>query len=531
MTAKRPKICGWGYEGEGLTPEEEKLVLGRYAERFGVDGFERIALPPLEEVALPTSRIAVPDRLRAICSTDAYDRMSHTYGKSFPDYVRIYDGNFENAPDVVAFATSEEDVVAVLDWATGANVAVIPFGGGSSVVGGVEPAVDSKFDGTMSLDLTGLDKIVEIDRTSRAARLQGGLRCPAMEAGLKPHALTMRHFPQSFQMATVGGMIATRSGGHFATLYTHIDDFVESVRMVTPTGVIESRRLPGSGAGPDSDRLAIGSEGALGIITEAWMRLQDRPLYRASTAVQFPDLYQAVEAVRQLCQSGLYPTNVRLLDESEAFLNGAGDGRHAVVVLAFESADHPVEAWMERGLAICRDLEGSYDADAAKDPEGHTAGAAGAWRNAFIKMPHFRDALISGAVISDTFETAITWDRFRAFHETVKAATEAAIEEATGRKGIVTCRFTHAYPDGAAPYYTFQALGRHGALMEQWQEIKRQASDAVIDSGGTITHHHAVGRDHMPWYRRQRPELFGEALHAVKQRLDPAGILNPGVVV
>ncbi|MDP6346170.1 MAG: FAD-binding oxidoreductase [Alphaproteobacteria bacterium] len=531
MAARRAKFLGWGYEGDGLTPDEEEMVLGRYAERFDLDGFERVPHPDEQAIPLHTPRVEVPAKLAAICSSERHDRLTHTYGKSFPDYVRIYDSAFANAPDIVAYAKSEEDVVEVLDWATGANVAVVPFGGGSSVVGGIEPAVGGNFAGSLSLDLTGLDQILEIDKTSRAARMQGGIRCPGIESGLKPEGLTLRHFPQSFDLATLGGMIATRSGGHFATLYTHIDDFVESTRMVTPAGIMESRRLPGSGAGPSPDRLAIGSEGALGIITEAWMRLQDRPTYRASAAVQFADFGRAVEAVRQLTQSGLFPANVRLLDQNEAFLNGAGDGSHTVVVLGFESADHPVEAWMDRGLAICDELGGKYDAEAAKAADSNVSGAAGAWRAAFIKMPHFRDALISAAVISDTFETAITWDRFHDFHDNVKAAAERAIEEATGRPGIVTCRFTHAYPDGAAPYFTFQAVGKHGGLIEQWQHIKNGASDAVIDQGGTITHHHAVGRDHMPWYQRQRPEVFGLALRGAKEKLDPAGILNPGVVV
>ena len=531
MAEKRVKFYGWGFEGEGLTPDEEKMVLDRYSERFGVEGFELIDHPNPDKVDLHTARIEAPASLTEIVSTDDYDRLTHTYGKSYPDYVRINDHDFTNAPDLVAYARNENDIEAVLDWATGANVAVIPFGGGSSVVGGIEPAVGSKFSGTLSLDLTKLDQIVEIDKVSRAARIQGGIRCPAIEAGLKPHGLTMRHFPQSFDLATLGGMIATRSGGHYATLYTHIDDFVQSTRTITPAGVMESRRLPGSGAGPSPDRLMIGSEGALGIITEAWMRLQDRPTYRASTAVAFADFKNAVEAVRQLSQSGLFPANVRLLDEKEAFLNGAGDGEHTMVVLGFENADHPVDAWMDRGLAICKELGGKFDLDAAKDQEGHRSGAAGAWREAFIKMPHFRDALISAAVISDTFETAITWDRFHTFHENVTAATEAAILEATGQPGIVSCRFTHAYPDGAAPYFTFQALGRHGNLIEQWQQIKKGASDAVIEYGGTITHHHAVGRDHMPWYEQQRPDVFGLALKGAKEKLDPGGILNPGVVV
>ncbi|MFP6749926.1 MAG: FAD-binding oxidoreductase [Alphaproteobacteria bacterium] len=531
MTAKRPKFCGWGYEGEGLTPDEHEMVLGRYAERFGLDGFARIEQPTPDQIDLHPARIEAPAKLADFCSGGDFDRLTHTYGKSFPDYVRIYDKDFTNAPDIVAHAKEEDHVEAVLDWATGANVAVIPFGGGSSVVGGIEPAVGGNYAGTLSLDLTGLDQILEIDKTSRAARMQGGIRCPDIENGLRPHGLTMRHFPQSFDLATLGGMIATRSGGHFATLYTHIDDFVESTRMMTPAGIMESRRLPGSGAGPSPDRLAIGSEGSLGIITEAWMRLQDRPNQRRSTAINFDSFERAVEAVRQLTQSGLFPANVRLLDRMEALLNGAGDGSHDVVVLGFESADHAVDAWMERGLAICDELGGKYDVEASKAADSNTSGAAGAWRAAFIKMPHFRDALISAAVISDTFETAITWDKFHGFHENVKAAAEQAIREVTGREGIVTCRFTHAYPDGAAPYFTFQAVGRHGALLEQWHEIKARASDAIIEHGGTITHHHAVGRDHMPWYLRQRPEVFGLALQGAKDRLDPAGILNPGVIV
>jgi alkyldihydroxyacetonephosphate synthase len=201
------------------------------------------------------------------------------------------------------------------------------------------------------------------------------------------------------------------------------------------------------------------------------------------------------------------------------------------MVLAFESADHPLEAWMARALEICAEGGGVFDQAAANAPDAHLRGGAGAWREAFIRMPYNREFLSAIAVINDTFETAITWDRFGAFHDRVKAATEAAILEATGRPGVVTCRFTHVYPDGPAPYFTFHGQGRHGALLEQWRHIKTQASDAVIAEGGTITHHHAVGRDHMPWYARQRPALFGRALAAAKAMLDPAGILNPGVLV
>jgi alkyldihydroxyacetonephosphate synthase len=404
---------------------------------------------------------------------------------------------------------------------------LIPFGGGSSVVGGVTPPIDGR--PAITLDLARLDKVLEIDRTSRAARIQAGVFGPALESQLRPHNLTLRHYPQSFEASTLGGWIATRSGGHFATLYTHIDDFVENLRVVTPAGTLESRRLPGSGAGPSPDRMFIGSEGILGVITEAWMRLQDRPRFRAGGAVRFKDFFTAARALRMLSQTGLYPSNCRILDAEEAFNTGAADGSMAVMVLAFESADHPVDAWMKRALECCADFGGAPEAAGGAD--AHREGAAGQWRNAFIRMPYGREKMAPRGIISDTFETAITWDRFETFHDTVKAATERGIRDATGRPGQVTCRFTHVYPDGPAPYFSFHALGRHGALLDQWLAIKTAASDAVIDGGGTITHHHAVGREHRPWYDRQRPDLFATALKAAKRTLDPKGILNPGVLI
>ncbi len=530
MTKKQLKIVGWGYEGDEISAEEHEMITTRFTERFEGD-FEIRQAPGEESIELHAPRLEIPAALAPFSSAAKRDRLVHTYGKSFPDYARAFERDFSPAPDIVAFARSESDIEAVYDHAAGANVAVIPFGGGTSVCGGTEPAVGSSYNGTISLDLTGLDKVLEIDKTSRAARIQGGIRVPAMEAQLKTHGLTMRHFPQSMELATLGGMIATRSGGHFATLYTHIDDFVESLRMVTPAGTMESRRLPGSGAGPSPDRLMIGSEGALGIITEAWMRLQDRPSFRGGTAVLFDDVLNAAEAVRTICQAALYPANVRLLDAAEAYFNGFGDGKQSVVILAFENNDHPVGPWLDRALEICRDFGGGYDDGAAKSGEGHRAGAAGAWRHAFIRMPYWKKTIVGMGIITDTFETAITWERFPAFYQAVMAATEEAAREVTGQPGSVSCRFTHCYPDGPAPYFSFQAKGRHGALAEQWRAIKSKAFDAVIAHGGTITHHHAVGRDHMPWYNRQRPDLFADALAGAKGRLDPKGILNPGVLL
>jgi alkyldihydroxyacetonephosphate synthase len=314
---------------------------------------------------------------------------------------------------------------------------------------------------------------------------------------------------------------------------THIDDFVESVRVVTPSGPVETRRLPGSGAGPSPDRLFLGSEGTLGIIVEAWMRLQDRPTHRASASVTFADFMAGAEAVRAIVQAGLDPTNCRLLDPLEAMTSGAGDGTHAVVLIGFESAGRDLDAAMRAALELARAHGGSVPPDAGRtrvDTEGARDGAAGAWRRAFLEAPYLRDALVRIGLVSETFETAVTWDRFPAFHAAVMDATSDAVRRVCGA-GQVACRFTHVYPDGPAPYYTVLAPARRGSELAQWAEIKAAASEAILREGGTITHHHAVGRDHRPWYDRQRPELFGAVLRAAKATLDPAGILNPGVLI
>ncbi|MGH7115545.1 MAG: FAD-binding oxidoreductase, partial [Stellaceae bacterium] len=530
VTERRLKHFGWGREGEGLTAAEEAAALDRYRRLFHVEGFEEMAPPPLAEIRLRAPRIVPPVALADLCSSAPYDRAAHAYGKSFRDYARGLLGDYAAAPDIVAYPKSQADVAALIDWAGGAAAMVIPFGAGSSVVGGVE----AKIDGTgkkaaVSLDLRHLDRVLEIDRASRAARIQAGVFGPALEAQLRPHELTLRHFPQSFEYSTLGGWIATRSGGHFASLHTHIDDFVESLRVVTPQGPIETRRLPGSGAGPSPDRLLIGSEGILGVITEAWMRLQDRPRFRAGGAVRFTDFFTAARAVKAIAQAGLYPANCRILDPREAANTGAGDGSAAILVLAFESGDHPLDGWIARALECCADHGGTPERPGERD--AHREGAAELWRAAFIRMPYARERLIRRGIIADTFETAITWERFEALHDQVKAATEAAIREATGRPGQLTCRFTHVYPDGPAPYFSFHALGRHGELEAQWRAIKTAAGDALIAAGGTITHHHAVGRDHRPWYDRQRPDLFAAALRAAKHTLDPQGLLNPGVLI
>ena len=528
---RRRKHWGWGYEDEQPSLEELRAAAEFLVQRLGFGSTEPEHSVALSDVSLPSPRLAPPSALAHICASDDYERALHGYGRSYADVVRAFRGRFDHPPDVVAHPRDEADLQAVLDWALSAGAAVIPFGGGTSVVGGVEASTGCEnHAGVVTIDLKALDRVLEVDPVSLSARIQAGATGPGLEEQLGAHGLTLRHFPQSFQFSTLGGWIATRAGGHFATLYTHIDDLVESVRALTPAGTWESRRLPGSGAGISPDRLLIGSEGTLGVITEAWVRVRRRPVHRASTPVRFTEFTAGAEAVRALSQSGLYPTNCRLIDAREALLTGAGDGSHALLVLGFESADHDVEASMTTALALCADHDGTFERRGSGGSGRASDEAVGSWREAFLRAPYLRDVFIAIGVLSETFETAITWERFPAFHDRVLADASAAVREVCGG-GIVTCRFTHVYPDGPAAYYTILAPARRGAELEQWAQIKRAASDAVIDGGGTITHHHAVGREHRPWYDRQRPEPFAAALRAAKAAVDPTGALNPGVLI
>jgi alkyldihydroxyacetonephosphate synthase len=494
---------------------------------FGSDDAELPA--SVEDIELPAPRIEPPASLAEICTTDTYERAAHSYGSSYRDLVRAFRARFDHPCDVVAFPRDEHDVVSLLDWCSDSGAVAVPYGGGTGVAGGVEVTTGERYAGVVTIDLRGLDQVLEVDHTSRAARIQAGANGPRLQEQLKEHDFRLRHFPGSFEFSTLGGWIATRSGGHYATIYTHIDDLVESVRAVTPTGVIESRRLPGSGAGPSPDRLLMGSEGILGVITEAWVRVQEPPKFKLSAGVRFDQFTNGVAAVRALSQSGLYPSNCRLLDPELAALYGAaGDKGGAVLVLGFESAHHPVDHWMDLALECCRDHGG--EGELRSERETKSADSDESWRAGFLREPYVRDLLVSAGVIAETFETSITWDRFDEFHSAVISATTDAVRSICGG-GRVGWRFTHVYPDGPAPYYTILAPARRGSELEQWDEIKAAASDALIAAGGTITHHHAVGRDHRPWYDRQRPDRFAAALSAAKSELDPGRILNPGVLI
>ena len=532
-TVRRRSWWGWGWDDAHLDAAERATLRTQVAALLGTELDEDREPVALDAVVLPSPRVRPPGALAAICDSSDAARVTHALGRSFVDTVRAFRGEIEHPPDAVLRARHEADVVAALEWCSHANVAAVPFGGGTSVVGGVEPEVDPGYAGVVSLDVRGLNRVVEVDVVSRAALVEAGIEGPALEAALRPHGLTLRHFPQSFEFSTLGGWLATRSGGHFATLHTHVDDFVESIRAVTPAGITESRRLPGSGAGPSPDRLLLGSEGTLGVITRAWMRLLERPRHRASAAFRYATFEAALQAARALAQSGLYPSNCRVLDAGEALLSGSGDGSAHLLLVAFESADHPADAAMARAVELCRDAGG----DCPEGPRTSSGGDASAqrgespvdtWRGAFLRAPYLRDALVALGAISETFETAVTWDRAESLCAAVR---EAATGSPGWGHGVITTRVTHVYPDGCAPYFTVLAASRHGSQVAQWREVKAAASEAILAAGGTITHHHAVGRDHRPWYDRQRPEPFAAMLRAAKAAVDPAWTLNPGVLV
>ncbi len=529
----RPERCIWGWGSEaGQLGDDEVRGLGELVAPF-VGGAVRDAISPptLADLDLPAPRLTPPDSLT--WADDPAERAGHTYGKSFRDVVRALSGRLERPPDVVALPTADSEVASWLDWSDQVGAVVVPYGGGSSVVGGVEAPTDDERP-VVSLDLRHLSGVTEVDPVSYAARLQGGTLGPDVEAGLAEHGFTLRHYPQSFEFSTVGGWLATRSAGHFATLVTHIDDTVESIRAHTPSGVWESRRLPGSGAGPSPDRLLLGSEGTLGVITEAWLRVLPRPTFRASGVARFPTFASGMDAARALVQSRLWPSNCRLVDSTEALITGAGDGSAHLLLVAFESADHPVDSSMARAVELVADHGGELVVRPPRTDagEGGAPDAADAWRASFLRAPYLRDGLVRLGLVNETFETAITWDRIAEFVPAAIAAVRGALADVGASPAIVTCRLTHVYPDGAAPYFTIIAPGRPGLdRLAQWDEVKAAAMEVIDAAGATVTHHHGVGRDHRRGYDRQRPDPFARALVAAKAELDPYALLNPGVLV
>ena len=529
--SERRSFWTWGHVSDEPTQLDREKTAKLLSERFGRE-VRPPSIPKTSDISLRPPRVKIPSNLREFTNSDHEDRITHTYGGHFTELLQAIRGHFPHPPDAVAHPRNEEELERVLDWCTTNSIVAIPYGGGTSVVWGLTTPESS--DRAVSIDTDRLNQVLEIDDVSRSVRVQSGILGPALENALRPQGLTLRHFPQSFPWSTVGGWIATRSGGHFATNHTHIDDFVESTVMLSPNGRFETRRLPGSGAGPSPDRMVIGSEGIFGVISESWLRLQKRPKYRASLGVRFSSWKQGTEAVRAIVQAKLWPSNLRILDPVEAQLNAGLNGTDSLLIIGFESSDYSQRSAINTAMEIAREFGGVFeDKDLIIDDGTGTktgrGGSVEAWRRAFIGVN--AGLGLGMGLLSDTFETAITWDAWPEFDTQVREKVGKALIQTLGESATLSCRFTHVYPDGPAPYYSFSGPVSIGAEQEHWSQIKETANEAIVTAGGTITHHHAVGRMHKSAWKKQIPKGYDQVLRSIKREFDPAGVLNPGVLI
>lgn len=522
---------GWGYREKSPGPEEVDFLADRIENRFDVKGLTRSSPPELDEIELPEPELTSPEDFTSILSTDRYDRAVHTYGKGYADLVRGFRGNFSGAPDMVAWPSTEEHLTRLMDWARADNVALVPVGGSTNVVQCTEPDTDIDHEGLVAVSMRNFDNVLDVDPKSRLARIQAGATGPELENQLGDHDLTLRHYPQSYEFSTLGGWIATRSSGHFATVETRIDDLMMSCRCLTPSGPIDTPKVPSSGAGPDPNGPLLGSEGILGFITEATMRVRPRPTFRSGGTIAFEDFNDGIEACRSIVQSGLNPANARLISRDEVRLYELDENPTNLLFVGYESASVSVETPLDKTLKLVKDHNGTVRSQYIKDEAtSETSQTQNKWRQAFFEAPYLYNGMVQLGMIVDTFETCCRWSDFDDLHDDIMEQTQSLLNEICG-DGIVTARVTHLYPEGPAPYYTVVAPSGQGKLIQQWSRIKETISDIIRKHDATITHHHAVGRRHQPWYLEETPELFNESLKEIKSTLDPNDLLNPGNLI
>jgi len=532
---------GWGEDGhdEPLSDGARALLA---AEIGPLPGARRDPVA-LEDVRLPDAALPVVVRELLVAAVGAEHvrddhlvRVTHAAGRGYHDLVRLRAGALDAAPDAVVYPADDEQVAAVLRACAQERVAVVPFGGGTSVVGGVEP-LRGACAAVVALDLARLDRLLAVDPVSLTATVQAGMTGPALEEALAGHVLTLGHFPQSFEFSTVGGWVATRSSGQASTGYGRIDALVLALRVVAPSGEVVTRAVPASAAGPSLRELLVGSEGTLGVIVEVTLRVRPRPDVRRYEAFSLPRFAAGVDAFRAVVQAGAAPDVMRLSDPRETRVSLAmsgGDGLatralttylrargHADGCLAIVGWAGTSEAELRRRRSAGARLLRSHGAVGLGTPVGH------AWEHGRFHAPYLRDELLAHGVMVETLETATTWDRLLELHGAVTAALESALR-GRGTPPVAMCHVSHVYRAGASLYFTFVARQEVGAELEQWHAAKAAASDAILAHGGTITHHHAVGRDHAPWLSAEVGELGVGLLRAAKATLDPAGIMNPG---
>ncbi len=527
----------WGWGDPAVAPELDVEALGVLRERIGELGPWPLARA-LEEIELPPSQPLPQAMVEAVGEGNVFrgeeDRLRHAVGRGYADLARLRNGALDSAPDAVLMPADTESLRQVIEIAASEGVAIVPFGGGTSVVGGVEP-LRGAHGRVVSLDLGALQE-VEIDRRSLTARLGAGLRGPEAEAALGRAGLTLGHFPQSFEYATVGGFAATRSAGQASSGYGRFDALVSSVRMLAPAGEISTLETPHTAAGPALRELVIGSEGVLGVIPDVTVRVRPAPSARRYEAWMAESFAAGAEIVRGLAQGPGLPEIIRVSDEEETegtlALNGPRglsgrlfEGylgvrrRHggALMIVGFEGDEESVSRRRALTVRALRQGGAAY--------LGQAAGRA--WEHGRYQGPYLRDTLMGMGAMVETLETSHTWSRFGELHEAVGGAIRGALE-GQGTPGLVFCHLSHAYADGASLYFTFISRARRGAEVEQWAAVKRAACEAIVLHGGTITHHHAIGRDHAPYMEAEVGDTGIETLRALKERLDPTGVMNPG---
>lgn len=496
----------------------------------------------LDDVVLPEPMLsdAVYDALVAAVAaehvrTDAETRIRHTRGKSTPDLLRIRAGEAADAPGAVVLPGSHAEVIRVLDVCTEHRVAVIPFGGGTSVVGGLAPRLENagraRHTGVIALDLRRMDRLVEIDAESRIATLEPGLRAPRAEALLREHGFTLGHFPQSYEWASVGGFAATRSSGQASTGYGRFDDMVVQVQAATPSGTLSLGRAPKSAAGPDLRQLILGSEGAFGVITS--VTVQVRPVPETSTyeGWRFSTFDAGIAAVRRLDQDGPPLTVLRLSDEAETAVGLAqpdqltgpsgtiGGDTGCLLIAGYEGTREGILDRRESAAVVLRDAGG--------ENLGSEPGEA--WARDRFSAPYLRDALLDVGAFAETLETATFWSSLSDLYGAVRDALTSTLTQ-LGTPPLVLCHVSHTYPAGASLYFTVVCTQGEDSVAH-WSRAKSAANDAIMNAGGTISHHHGIGTDHRDWLATEIGPLGVDVLRAIKDRLDPAGILNPGVLI
>jgi len=524
------RLWGWGYEDESYPQSWTDRILPFLREIFP----QAVPFPPppgLSDYNLPPPRFS-PPRGEGFpeVSSSPYDRVLHAMGRSLYDLIRLRLGRVESFPDYVAYPEREEEILRIMEWAERERISLVPFGGGSSVTGGVEAILPEGMGGVITVDLSRMNRILSVDEVSRMAEVEAGIYGPELDDLLKERGLTFRHFPQSYPFSTLGGWIATRSAGHYATSEGKIESRIRGLTVITPSrGRLSFPPFPGSSMGPDPIRVWIGSEGVLGIISRAVIELKPIPAYREVIGVRIPDFLSALEAVRAVIQAGFSLSHLRALDPWETFVYRMmrGEDRppeEAYLIVGDESPSEPVRARLESVYRILRRYGGVM---VGKEED---RGDPSNWRSFFFAQPYLRDLLVGEGYLVDTLETAVTFGKAYELYESVREEILKVLEARCGG-GFVSCRTTHVYPTGISLYFSFLAPSDPEGMGKVLKEVKSRALSRIVEMGGTASHHHACGRDHKEWLARELPRGWIEFLREMKGSLDPAGIMNPGVLL